>query len=101
MIFARYDERDAPVVQGSAGTTQVISGVPGWRIRVTGYTVVMAAAGTFKFTDGTDKTGAMTCATNGGVSSGTPFICAVGASLSIVSTVGACNGHVSYQVVPG
>lgn len=99
-VFIRYDERDAPIAQGAAGTTQVKAAVPGWRIRVTGYTVVMSAAGTFKFSDGADKTGAMTCASNGGVSSRTPFICAEGAALSIISTVGACNGHVSYQIVP-
>lgn len=99
-IFARYDERSAPIAQGGAGTTEIVAAVPGYRIRVTGYTAVMAAAGTFKFSDGSDKTGAMTCATNGGVSSRTPFICAVGTALSLISTVGACNGHVSYQIIP-
>lgn len=46
--------------QSGAGTTNLISASPGERHKVRGCVVVLAGAGTVKFTDGTDDlTGAM------------------------------------------
>ena len=102
MSFEHYIATSAVITQGAAGQSQIVAGTADKRIHVVGYTVVMDAAGTFKFQSAnTDKTGAMPVNTNGGVSSnGVTFMCAKGEALNITSTVGKAFGHVSYQLIP-
>lgn len=91
-----------PIAQGGAGTTELVPALVGRRICVTSYVVVMSAAGTLKFTSGgSDKTGAMDLATNGGLvvcsDEETPVLVgAQGGALEIVTTVGAAKGHLTY-----
>lgn len=86
----------------SSGTTELISAVAGKSIWVVSYAVVVTTAGTVKFSDGTDLTGAMPFAANGGIScSGQPsspwFWTDEGSALSIVTTA-TTNGHLSYVI---
>ena len=90
----------------SAGTTQLVAApsTSYHRIKVVSYVVVATAAGTAKFSDGSDLSGAMAFAANGGVSaagqaSSPWFACDAGAALSIVTTA-AMEGHLSYVVEP-
>jgi len=86
--------------QGGAGTTELIAAAPGYRYAVINYTVVMSAAGTYAFSDGTDwLTGDIPVATNGGVSSPHAeqeyplFVGGVSRPLSITTTGGSAHGH--------
>jgi hypothetical protein len=85
----------------SSGTTSLVSGVTGKRIRVLSYAVVCTTAGTVKFSDGGDLTGAMSFGANGGISCSPGddpyFSTASGSGLSIV-TSGAVEGHLSYII---
>lgn len=86
----------------SSGTTEIVAAVAGKRIYVVSYAVVTTAAGTVKFSDGSDLSGAMPFAANGGIScSGQPsspwFWTAEGSALSIVTTA-TTNGHLSYTI---
>jgi hypothetical protein len=85
----------------TAGTTALVSGVAGKRVKVMSYAVVCTAAGTIKFSDGTDLTGAMPFALNGGIScppgDDPYFSTAAGSGLSII-TSGAVEGHLSYFI---
>ena len=91
-----------PIAQGAAGTTQLVAADATKKIKVVNYVVVQTEAGTTKFTDGVgDLTGAMAFATNGGVvasgqTSSHWFETAANSALSIVTTVGAAQGHLSY-----
>ena len=102
LSFDHYIATSAVITQGAAGQSEIVAGVEGKKIRVVGYTVVMDAAGTFRFQSAnTDKTGAMPVNTNGGVSSNNvTFFCEKGEALNITSTVGKVFGHVSYQLIP-
>jgi hypothetical protein len=90
----------------AAASADVVAAVPGKKIRVLQYKVVVDAAMTVKFQSGasTDLTGAMPFAANGGSSDPySPvglFETAVGEKLNVV-LVGAGNiaGHLSYQEV--
>jgi hypothetical protein len=94
-----YEQKDVEIDQGAAGTTELLAGSPGYRIRVLSYFVVMSLAGTYAFSDGTDwKTGDIPVAVNGGVAEAgtleTPlFECGVGRPLSITTTVGSAHGR--------
>ena len=88
----------------SSGTTELVAAQgTGQKIRVYNYAVVATAAGTVKFTDGTDDlTGAMAFAANGGIAApGAPsevwFQTGANRALSIVTTA-ATEGHFSYVV---
>jgi len=90
----------------SSGTTEIVAAPANSyeRIKVCSYVVVADAAGTFKFSDGADLTGAMSCAINGGVSAAgqasSPWLAAsAGSALSIVTTAGF-KGHLSYVIEP-
>lgn len=93
----------AAAISVSAGTTAIVSGVSGKRIRVLSYAVVCTEAGTVQFSDGADLTGAMSFAANGGISCAPGddpyFSASAGSSLSIV-TSGAVEGHLSYLIEP-
>lgn len=89
----------------ASGTNELVA-APTYdqRIRVVSYVVVADTAGTVKFSDGADLTGAMSCAANGGVSaagqaSSPWFSCDRGAALSIVTTAGF-KGHLAYVIEP-
>lgn len=87
----------------SSGTTSLVSGVTGKRVRVFSYAVVCTAAGTVKFSDGTNLTGAMAFGANGGIACAPGddpyFSTSAGSGLSIV-TSGAVEGHLSYTIEP-
>ena len=90
----------------TAGTTQLVAGqADNQRIKVCSYAVVASAAATVKFSDGTDLSGAMSFAANGGIAaagqaSSPWFSTGKGSALSIVTTGGAVEGHFSYVVEP-
>ncbi len=90
------------IAQGAAGTTQLVAANATKKIKVCSYTFIMSLAGTVKFADGAaDLTGAMPIVASGGVSangqtSSHLFETAVNSALSIVTTVGAATGHLSY-----
>ena len=101
MLPARKALLFTTIAQGAAGTTQLVAADTTRRIKVVSYAFTMSLAGTAKFTGAADLTGAMTLATNGGVSAISGqfdwmFQTSVNAALSIVTTVGAANGHMSY-----
>lgn len=86
--------------QGGAGTTQLRAAPSAENtIRVINYTVVLSAAGTVAFSDGTDwLTGDMPLDTNGGISANGDlynplFFGGKGRPLSITSTGGSAHGH--------
>src|SRR6266516_2946359 len=97
--FATFD-------QGAAGSTDLVAAVSGYKIRVLGYVVSLAAAGTAKFQSNasTDLTGAIPLAINvplvfdGGLLA-PAFQTAIGEKLNIVTATGAGKGHVCYVLV--
>lgn len=97
---ARIGSASAAISVG-AGTTVLVAGVAGKRIKVYSYAVVADSAGTCKFSDGTDLTGAMSFAANGGISCAPGedpwLVAASGNDLSIVCTAGT-KGHLSYVI---
>lgn len=93
----------APIVQAVAGTTEVVALTAGKRVYVVNYFLVLGVAdGTFKWTDsGGDLSGAAEIARKGGAAPVgdvmSPLLrTAVGSALSIVTTGGAANGHLTY-----
>lgn len=94
----------APIAQSGAGTTTLVAGQTGLKIKITSYVVELSAAGTFKFqSNGTDLSGAMSFSTDAGASSvGGEFSaimgCELGESFKIVSTGAPANGHLSYYL---
>lgn len=83
-----------------SGTTELVAAQPGKVISVVSYVVVMTTAGTAKFSDGSDLTGAMSFAANGGVvangqASSPWFWTSSGSALSIVTNAAAA-GHLTY-----
>lgn len=94
-----HDLHTVPIAV-SSGTTQLVAAQADRQINVVSYVIVMTAAGTAKFSDGTDLTGAMAFAANGGVAangqaSSPWFWTAKGNALSIVTTASAA-GHLTY-----
>lgn len=93
---------DLAISQGATGTTQLLAAVGAFAYKITGYVVIMDAAGTFKFTDGTsDLTGAMPVATNGGVvvvgQASSPVLnLTPNKPFKIVTTSGKAFGHFTY-----
>jgi phage terminase large subunit-like protein len=91
-------------ISGAAGTTTIVTAQgAGLKIKVVSYAFTLSLAGTAKFTDGTptDLTGAFDIgATGGAVAVGQPsnhlFETAANQSLTIITTVGAPKGHISY-----
>jgi hypothetical protein len=95
---------DFAAISVGSGTTQLVAAPASDndRIHVCSYVLVADAAGTVKFSDGTDLTGAMSCAANGGVSyagqaSSPCFAAAPNTALSVVTTAGF-KGHLSYVI---
>jgi hypothetical protein len=92
------------IAQGGAGTTLLVAAQgASLKIKVVSYVFTLSAAGTAKFSDTSDLTGAMSIAASGGaVVLGQPssplFITAANQALSIITTGGAANGHFSYYV---
>lgn len=90
------------IAQTVAGTTTLVVADATKKIKVVNYTLALSALGTTKFIDGIgDLTGAMSIAANGvisanGQASSHLFETAVNSTLSIVTTGGAANGHLSY-----
>jgi hypothetical protein len=91
------------ITQGATGTTVLVAADPTKKIRLVSYVVVLDAAGTFKFSDGSaDLTGAMPASINSGVAiqgDGESVIIETGAinrALSIVTAGGKAFGHFSY-----
>lgn len=88
--------------QGAAGTTELVAAPgEGRRICVVSYLVVLDGGGTFGFSGcsgdipADDKSGASFA----GSDKGPAFVCAPGEALSIVTTVGAAQGHLAYCVL--
>ena len=102
-MTAAYQEADYVIDQGGAGTTEIVAAVPNRTIRIVSYSVVLAAAGTFAFSDGTDwKTGDYPIAANGGIAETATaddplFVCAAGRPLSITTTGASAHGRVRIQ----
>ena len=98
-----YMQKDIVIDQGGAGTTELVAAVPERTIRIISYSVVLSAAGTFAFSDGTDwKSGDYPIAANGGIAeAGTAddplFVCEEGRPLSITTTGGSAHGRVRIQ----
>lgn len=92
------------IAQAVAGTTQLVAAQgAGLKVKVVSYVFMLSLAGTAKFTGTADLTGAFDVAASGGVSAvGQPsahlFETAANAALSIVTTIGAARGHLSYFV---
>ena len=93
------------ITQGAAGTTELVAADATKKVKLVSYVVVLDAAGSVKFTDGTaDLTGVMPMAANGGVASpGQPAAhlletAAVNRPLNIVTVTGKAFGHFSYYL---
>ena len=93
------------ITQGAAGTTELVAADATKKVKLVSYVVVLDAAGSVKFTDGTaDLTGVMPIAANGGVASpGQPAAhlletAAVNRPLNIVTVTGKAFGHFSYYL---
>ncbi len=89
------------IAQGAAGTTQLVAADGTKKIKVVSYAFTMSLAGTAKFSDTSDLTGAFVLAANGGIAlAGAPsshlFETAVNKALSIITTIGAATGHIAY-----
>lgn len=91
------------ISQGAAGSTQLVAANGTKKVKVVSYAVVLDAAGTFKFTDGTaDLSGAYPVSTNGGlVDNGQPSshimeTAAINRPLNIVTVTGKAFGRFSY-----
>ena|SRR3990167_1408334 len=86
------------VAQGAAGTTELAAAVTGRKHKVMGAMLVMDAAGTLKFSDGADLTGAMDLAANAGFvlpNNPLPYLqTASGSALSLITTTGKADGVV-------
>ncbi|HYM39623.1 MAG TPA: hypothetical protein VEY12_05695 [Thermoplasmata archaeon] len=95
----------AKVAQGSAGTTTIVSAVSGKRVRLIGYQLSLATAGTLKLSGTTsgDLTGTMQWPASVVTYSGgpaTPVLdTAPGEGLSITSATGAAAGSITYQLL--
>jgi hypothetical protein len=93
-------------VSVTSGTTQLVGAQSdNQKIKVCSYALVADAAATVKFSDGSDLTGAMSFAANGGIAaagqaSSPWFTTGKALALSIVTTGGAIRGHLSYVVEP-
>lgn len=98
-----YTQADIVIDQGAPGTTELVAAIPLRTIRVLSYSVVLSAAGTFAFSDGTDwKTGDYPITGNSGIAeAGTKddplFVCAAGRTLSITTTGGFAQGRVRIE----
>jgi hypothetical protein len=100
-----YETSEVAVSQGAAGTTQVVAGVAGKKIYVTGAYITLDAAGTIKFTETAgDLTGTFNV---GGASAPAlefntshPMIwtTTAGEALSITTGTGKAQGVVTYYV---
>lgn len=91
------------IAQGAAGTTQLVAANATKKVKLVSYSVVLDAAGSFKFTDGTaDLSGAYPVAQNGGlVEVGQPSAHltetqAINRPLNIVTVTGKAFGRFSY-----
>jgi len=88
-------------VNVSAGTTTIVAGVPGKKIRVLGwYVAASLAPGSYTWLSGvTSKTGVIPVGINGGGNTDVQFTCATGDDLNI-TTVGAdIDGIVNYEII--
>ena len=98
-----YSQADGVVDQSGAGTTEIFAAVSDHSICVINYSIVMSAAGTFAFSDGTDwKTGDYPIAANGGIAESATgdsplFKCGRGRPLQITTTGGSAHGHVRVE----
>lgn len=94
------------VNQGAAGTTALAAASSGNFRKLVGAVLVMSAAGTLKFTDGTDDvTGPMDIAANAGFVLPTNLLPytqtgAVNRALNLVTTTGAARGVVVILTEP-
>ena len=86
------------VAQSGAGTTELAAAVTGQKHKVMGAVLVMDAAGSIKFTDAGDLTGAMDLAANAGFvlpNNSLPYLqTARGSALSLITTTGKADGVV-------
>lgn len=96
---------DISIDQSGAGTTELFAATPQYEIRVVSYLVVLSAAGTYAFSDGTDwKTGdipldAKSGVTEQSVDADNPlFVCGVNRPLSITTTGGSAHGRVRIEL---
>lgn len=102
-MLREHDLFTAKIAQGAPGTTEVIAAPPAWaQIMVYSYTVVLALAGTFKWNDGTDDLSGAMDAVLGGGSAPSGFhpvlIVPKGRPLKIITSIGAANGHLVYEI---
>jgi hypothetical protein len=86
-----------PVDQSGAGSTTLIAAVPGERHKVRGGFILLSAAGTLKFTDGTDDlSGAISLDAKSGFvlppATMEYFVAPVNTPLTLVTTGGAAKG---------
>ena len=96
----------AAISTAASGDTTLVAAVPGKKIKVIGYALVSTAANSIKFKSGagTDLTGAMALAANGGISSPSDkntveFETAAGQALVInLSAATQVSGHLVYKV---
>lgn len=101
---ARVGSQSA-AISVTAGTNTVVAAVTGKRIRVYSYAVVATGAGTVKFrsSSGTDLTGAMSFAANGGISCAPgddPYFSTIAGDILQIVTSGSVEGHLSYVIEP-
>lgn len=99
--FDHIDVQEAVISQTAAGSVTAVTGQAGMRIRLVAYTLVMNGAGTAQWKSNTTaKSGVMSFAANGGVSSETTITTAVGEALVLTTVTSFANGHIAYQVIP-
>ena len=97
---------DVSVAQGAAGTTVLAAASGSNKHKVIGCVLIMDAAGTLKFNDGTvDLSGAMSLAANGGFvlpTSILPFTetAAVNRPLNLITATGKASGVVAILTEP-
>jgi len=103
MPTSPYAQADIVVDQSGAGTTELVAAVQGCTIRVLNYSIVLSAAGTFAFSDGTDwKTGDYPIAANGGIAEhGTRddplFVIEAGRPLSLTTVGASAHGRIRIE----
>ena len=95
----------ASVAQGAAGTTAIVAADATKKVKVVSYMIVLDAAGSFKFNDGTvDLSGAVPVLISGGVGlAGAPSAhiletAAINRPFNIVTVTGKAFGHISYYL---
>lgn len=100
-----FDALHAIVDFAAGGDSTIVAAQPGYKIRVVGYTITAAVAGTLRWKSAANnKSGAMPVGANGGISAtsggAAHFETNAGEALVLnASAAGQVGGHVTYLLV--